>query len=51
MDAKEATITLRSYRSYLTNQEYRTIRGQIAAGDIVGAMKGLEKLIGKKVRE
>lgn len=29
----------------LTKQQYRTIKGQIKAGDEAGAMKGLERLL------
>lgn len=29
----------------LTRQQYRTIKGQILAGDAEGAMKGLKKLL------
>lgn len=39
---------LNGYRSRLTPQQYRTIRGQILAGNIDGAMKGLQKLLEKR---
>lgn len=40
--------TLNKYKRLLTKQQYRTIKGQIIAGDILGAEKGLKKLIEKK---
>lgn len=29
----------------LTEQQYKTLRGQILAGDAIGAMRGLEKIL------
>lgn len=34
-------------KKMLTRQQYKTIRGQILAGDATGAMRGLEKLTGQ----
>jgi hypothetical protein len=39
-----ALLRLKACRRYLTSQQYRTLRGQILAGDPEGAMKGLQKL-------
>lgn len=36
---------LAKYRSVLTNQEIRTLRGQIKAGDTKSALIGLERLL------
>lgn len=36
---------LKKYRPYLTKQQYKTIKGQIIAGDYNGAEKGLKRLI------
>lgn len=36
---------LSRYQYRLTRQQYRTLKGQIKAGDIKGAAKGLEKLL------
>lgn len=33
------------YKSRLTRQQYKTLRGQILAGDADGAMRGAQKLI------
>ena len=40
-----AYIRLKACRSRLTTQQYKTLRGQIFAGDAEGAMKGLQKLL------
>ena len=43
------TLTLlNSYQRYLSIQEYRTIKGQITAGDNDGARKGLLRLLKKR---
>lgn len=39
---------LKDSRKYLTKQQYRTIKGQMIAGDIEGAMKGLNRLLKNK---
>ena len=39
---------LDTYRKNLSSQQYKTLRGQALAGDIVGAGKGLEKLRNRK---
>ena len=36
---------LKKAKPFLTKQQYRTIRGQIIAGDVEGAKKGLKKLL------
>ena len=41
---------LAKYRGFLTKQEIRTLRGQIKAGDVEAAKKGLEKLIKRRGR-
>ena len=38
-------ILLKGARQRLTAQQYRTLRGQVLAGDSAGAMKGLRKLL------
>ena len=42
-----AARQLKACRSILTKQQYKTLKGQILAGDSAGAMKGLEKLRSK----
>lgn len=38
---------LKMQRDRLTKQQFKTIRGQAIAGDIVGAKKGLIKLLSR----
>lgn len=40
-----ALIQVKAARPCLTRQQYKTLRGQVLAGDDVGAMKGLRKII------
>lgn len=40
-----AMMFLKAYQAKLSQQQYRTLRGQVLAGDSVGAMKGLKKLL------
>ena len=40
-----AYIRLKACSHRLTNEQYKTLRGQILAGDPEGAMKGLRKLL------
>lgn len=41
----DALWQLKVYRRSLTRHQYRTLRGQIIAGDAEGAMRGLHKLL------
>ena len=43
-----ALIMLKGARRYLSAQQYRTLRGQVLAGDPDGAMKGLRKILRQK---
>lgn len=40
---------LKSHKNNLTKQQYKTLKGQLIAGDELGAMKGLNKLLSKKL--
>ena len=40
-----ALIQLKGARHRLTAQQYRTLRGQVLAGDADGALKGLRKIL------
>lgn len=40
--------TLKQHDGRITRQEYKTIRGQAIAGDIDGATKGLNALLGER---
>ena len=50
-EINRAIRDLRKYRDRLTPQQMRTIKGQILAGDIAGARKGLWKLLNKQEKE
>lgn len=39
---------LKRARHHLTPQQYRTIKGQILAGQTIQAMKGLDRLLKKR---
>lgn len=47
----EAMKQLKAHRKQLTRQQVRTLKGQILAGDIAGAMKGLDRIINKRKGE
>lgn len=44
-----ALIQLKGARSRLTGQQYKTLRGQVLAGDPKGALKGLNKILNREV--
>lgn len=41
----KAAMNLKACRDRLTKQQYRTLKGQILAGDSDGAMRGLRKVL------
>lgn len=41
----KAIIQIKGARPRLTTQQYKTLRGQVLAGDPDGAMRGLRKLL------
>lgn len=43
--SSHALIRLKACRNRLTYQQYKTLRGQVLAGDSEGAMKGLRRLL------
>lgn len=47
-EVKDAYFCLNKYKKHLTVQQYKTIKGQIKAGDINGAMNGLDRLLRRK---
>ena len=47
MRTDTAFLYLNGFREKLTKQQYKTLKGQIIAGDIDGAMRGLQKLLGR----
>lgn len=40
-----ALMRLKASRDVLTWRQYRTLRGQVLAGDAAGAMRGLRKIL------
>lgn len=42
---KAALFELNRARGHLTKQQYKTLRGQILAGDHIGALRGLKKIL------
>lgn len=40
-----ALIRVKAARPHLTAFQYRTLKGQVLAGDDAGALKGLEKIL------
>lgn len=49
-DAGRELRALKQVRNMLTAQQYRTIKGQILAGDIDGASKGIAKILRREAR-
>lgn len=47
-DTRAALIELKNYGKDLSKQQYKTIKGQILAGDVTGAMKGLDAVLKRK---
>ena len=44
----QALIRIKACRDHLTAQQYRTLRGQVLAGNSEGAMRGLRNILRKK---
>ena len=47
MNREAATELLKAQR-HITRQEYKVIEGQIRAGDSVGAIRGIKRLLRRK---
>lgn len=45
---RSALSRLAEHRSKLSRQQFKTLRGQILAGDIDGAMRGLNTMLSRK---
>ena len=43
-----AMMALKQGRKYMTRQQIRTVKGQILSGNIIGAMKGLDKILARQ---
>ena len=50
MDKEQCIAMLKAKKHKLTPQQYLTIRGQILAGDIEGAKKGLARLERRSIK-
>ena len=46
-----ALMILRNTKHRLTKQQYKTLRGQIIAGDSDGAMKGLRNILQRRAEK
>lgn len=46
-----ALLRIKANRHRLNHQEYKTLRGQVLAGDDKGAMKGLESILRRKTHD
>ena len=51
MNLYELLRQLKLCRRFLTQQQYRTLKGQAVHGDVVGAEKGLQRLLRNEQRE
>ena len=47
MDEKTAYLLLDKAKRQITKQQYKQFKGQIANGQIEGAMKGLSRILNK----
>lgn len=47
----QALIRLKAHKHLLTAQQYRTLRGQVLAGNPDAAMKGLRKILRRDTAE
>lgn len=47
---RKAYWELGKHRAELTRQQFRTLKGQIFAGDAKGAMRGLKQMIKERAR-
>lgn len=45
-EIKTFLIELKKYRGEIPKKVLKTIRGQVLAGDLLGAKKGLKKILG-----
>lgn len=48
MSERDAYECLRKYGKRISRQERNTLKGQIKAGDINGAMNGLDKILTRR---
>lgn len=46
----KAKRTLKQHQIYLTSQQIKTLNGLVKAGDVEGAMNGLQTIMGRRNR-
>ena len=46
---ENAMYRLKKYRRMLTHQEYQTLKGQILSHNSLGAMKGLDSILQRRM--
>lgn len=44
----KALMTIKACRDKITKQQFKTLRGQVLAGDGDGALKGLRKILERR---
>ena len=47
-EVSAAMMALKQGRKYMTRQQIGTVKGQILSGNIIGAMKGLDKILARQ---
>ena len=47
-EVSAAMMAIKQGRKYMTRQQIRTVKGQILSGNIIGAMKGLDKILARQ---
>ena len=47
-EVSAAMMALKQGRKYMTRKQIRTVKGQILSGNIIGAMKGLDKILARQ---
>ena len=47
-EVSAAMMAPKQGRKYMTKQQIRTVKGQILSGNIIGAMKGLDKILARQ---
>ena len=45
-DVRMALTAIKASKAALNRQQMLTLRGQVLAGDIIGAMRGLQRIVG-----
>ena len=51
MNRLSVEILIRKHINSLTRQQIKTLRGQLNSGDVVGAYKGLNKILSRQTKK